>query len=233
MLEDILREGFAAMSLDCGPEQLSQFRAYYDFLTERGAVMNLTAITGEAETARLHFLDSAAPLRRFSMDGASLIDIGSGAGFPGVVLKLLCPSLRLTLLDSQRKRVDFLRQLCDLLGLRDVICVHTRAESPGALRESFDYAASRAVAQMNLLAELCLPYVRPGGVFLALKGPAAGTELAEAKRALSLLGGTVEAVYDEYLPGGDERRSLVAVRKQRPTPIRYPRPYAQIKKTPL
>ena len=233
MLEDILREGFAELGVECPDPVLARFRAYYELLTARNAVMNLTAISGEAETARLHFLDSASPLRHVPMEGTRVIDVGSGAGFPGVVLKLLCPSLRLTLLDSQRKRVDFLTELCALLGLEDVECVHARAEDVGPRRERYDFAVSRAVARMNVLTELCLPYVKPGGAFLALKGPAASGELAEADRAFKTLGGTVEAVYDEPIPGGDTRHNLVVTRKTAPTPRRYPRPYGQIKKSPL
>ena len=233
MLEDVLREGLGAMGLDCGEALLRRFRAYYDFLSARGAVMNLTAITGEDEAARLHFLDCAAPLRHVSLEDRSLVDVGSGAGFPGAVLKLLCPSLRLTLLDSQGKRVGFLRELCALMGWEDVTCVQARAETPGALRERFDFAASRAVARMGLLAELCLPYVRPGGAFLALKGPAAGEELAEARGAIGLLGGAVEAVHTDALPGGGEVRNLVVVRKRHPTPRQYPRPFSRMKHRPL
>ena len=174
MLEDVLERGLDELRLPAGEDVLSRFRVYYDALSRANAVMNLTAITGEDETARKHFLDSAAPLLLFPMEGASLIDVGAGAGFPGLPLKLLCPSLRLTLLDSQRKRVDFLREVCGALGLTDVECVHDRAEDCGARRrESFDFAASRAVARLNVLCELCLPFVKPGGVFLALKGPAA------------------------------------------------------------
>ena len=233
MLEEILRAHLTAMGLPCDDALLARFRAYYTFLSEKNRVMNLTAISGEEAVARLHFLDSASPLRRFSMENAAVIDIGSGAGFPGVVMKLLCPSMRLTLLDSQQKRVGFLQELCALLGLSDVECVHARAEEVGARRETCDFAVSRAVARMNLLSELCLPYVRPGGAFLALKGPAAAEELAEAKRAISLLGGAVEEVFDETIPGGDLHHTLVAVRKTGTTPKRYPRPFSQIKKSPL
>ena len=167
------------------------------------------------------------------MGGASVIDIGSGAGFPGVVLKLLCPSLRLTLLDSQQKRVLFLQSLCRRLGMDDVECVHARAEETGPRRESYDFAVSRAVARMNLLSELCLPYVRPGGSFIALKGPAAEEELAEAKRAIAALGGGTPLVREAGLEEGGLRHTIVTVPKASATPARYPRPYAQMKKNPL
>ena len=233
MLEEILRIHLTAMGLPHDETLLERFRAYYQFLSEKNQVMNLTAISGEEKTARLHFLDSAVPLCRFSMDGAKVIDVGSGAGFPGVVLKLLCPSMRLTLLDSQRKRIGFLTELCSLLELEQVECIHARAEEIGFLRERFDFAVSRAVARMNILSELCLPYVRPGGMFLALKGPAAAEELTEAEHAIPLLGAAVEEVFAESIPGDDLRHTLVAVRKTRSTPQGYPRPFSQIKKSPL
>ena len=235
MLEEILESGLRSLGLAASPEALARFRRYYELLSAGNAVMNLTAITGEAESARLHFLDSAAPLCLFSMAGCRAIDIGSGAGFPGLPLKILCPSLDLTLLDAQRKRVDFLSRTCAALELSEPqpVCIHARAEDCGARREQYDYALSRAVARMHLLAELCLPYVRPGGAFLALKGPAVSEELPEAERALELLGGKVERVWEYPLPGETSRHCLVVIRKLRPTPKQYPRPFAQIKKAPL
>ena len=237
MLEDVLERGLGELRLPAGADVLRRFRVYYDMLSRANAVMNLTAITGEDETARKHVLDSAAPLLLFPMEGASLIDVGSGAGFPGLPLKLLCPALRLTLLDSQRKRVEFLREVCRTLSLTDAECVHARAEDFAArqLREAFDFAASRAVARLNVLCELCLPYVKTGGAFLALKGPAAGEELAEAEKAIPALGGTLERVFDYAVPGERVklRHNVVVIRKMAPTPEKYPRPFAQIKKTPL
>ena len=235
MLEDVLERGLNELRLPAGAEIISRFRVYYDALARANAVMNLTAITGEDETARKHFLDCAAPLLLFPMEGASLIDVGTGAGFPGLPLKLLCPALRLTLLDSQRKRVDFLRDVCAALSLLDVECVHARAEdlAPAARREKYDYAASRAVARLNVLCELCLPYVKTGGAFLALKGPAAAEELTEAGRAIPALGGTLERVFDYAVPGEELRHNVVVIRKTAPAPKKYPRPFAQIKKYPL
>lgn len=235
MLEQTLSAGFRELGLTYPPEAISKFRAYYNALTAANAVMNLTAITGEDESARKHFLDSAAPLLLFPMDapGVSVIDVGSGAGFPGLPLKLLRPSLSITLLDSRGKRVDFLRGVCENLSLAGVECVAGRAEDCGARREAYDFAVSRAVARLNILCELCLPYVRPGGAFVALKGPAAAEERAEAQRAVARLGGAWEQVFDYAIPGGDERRSLVVIRKAAPTPKQYPRPYSQIKKHPL
>lgn len=233
MLEETLRAGLSAMGLPCGEAVLARFRAYYQTLEETNRVMNLTAISGEDDSARKHFLDSAAPLLLFPLAGKAVIDVGTGAGFPGLPLKILEPALRLTLLDSLQKRVGFLQRTCDLLGFDDVDCVHGRAEECHQRRERYDYAVSRAVARLNILCELCLPYVKPGGAFLALKGPAAAEELREAEQAIATLGGTVEQVYDYVLPGEDLRHNIVVIRKTAPTPKKYPRRFALIKSAPL
>ena len=234
MLEDILREGFTALGLTPDAAALERFRLYYDYLEQQSQVMNLTAIRGEEETARLHFLDCAALLTLADFDGRRVIDVGSGAGFPGLVLKIACPSLSLTLLDSLDKRVRFLSGACERLGLEDVQCLHARAEeAPAALRQHFDLAVSRAVARLDLLSELCLPFVKKGGLFIAMKGPAAGEELAEAERAIRLLGGRVESVETYGVPGADLQHCAVMVRKVADTPARYPRKWAQMKKLPL
>ena len=222
------------MGLSAGGAVLSRFRAYYEALGAANAVMNLTAIEGEDETARKHFLDSAAALLPFPLAGKTVLDVGAGAGFPGLPMKLLCPELALTLLDSRAKRVGFLNGVCERLGLDEVACVCARAEEwAGEHRETFDCAVARAVARLNVLCELCLPYVKPGGAFLALKGPAAFEELAEAERAVAALGGAVERVFEYDLPCGETRHNIVIVRKISPTPKKYPRAFAQIKKAPL
>ena len=167
------------------------------------------------------------------MEGKNVIDVGTGAGFPGLPLKIACPAMSLTLLDSQQKRVGFLRETCASLELEDVECLHARAEECAALRESFDFALSRAVARLNVLCELCLPFVKAGGAFLALKGPAVSEELEEARRAVTLLGGEVEQVFPYTLPGEETGHSIVVLRKASPTPAKYPRRFAQIKKAPL
>ncbi|MGN1001424.1 MAG: 16S rRNA (guanine(527)-N(7))-methyltransferase RsmG [Oscillospiraceae bacterium] len=233
MLEEILRAGFAEMGLPLSREAEGRFRLYYDRLEETNKVMNLTAISGEEDSARLHFLDSAAPLLLAGMEGKSVIDVGTGAGFPGLPLKILCPSLRLTLLDSLNKRVDFLSGVCAELGFGDVDCVHARAEDCGQRRETYDYAVSRAVARLNVLCELCLPYVKVGGAFLALKGPAAGEEIGEADKAIAALGGRLERVFAYAVPGVELRHNIVVIRKLSPTPKKYPRRFALIKKSPL
>ncbi len=233
MLEDILRSGLSEMGLSAPDNSAERFRLYYELLCEKNAVMNLTAISGEEDTARLHFLDSLSPLLLFGMAGRSVIDVGTGAGFPGLPLKIACPGLKLTLLDSQNKRVEFLGEVCRALELEGVECVHQRAEECGERREGYDFAVSRAVARLNVLCELCLPYVKPGGAFLALKGPALSEELAEAEKAIRTLGGKLERVFDYAIPGVEARHNIAVIRKLSPTPKKYPRRFALIKKSPL
>ena len=179
-------------------------------------------------------LDCAAILPQVAFSGKRVLDIGSGAGFPGLVLKLLCPDLSLTLLDSTQKRVQFQQEVCAALNLTDVSCLHLRAEeAPPKMRESFDLVVSRAVARLSILSELCLPFVAMGGSFLAMKGPAAEEEVAEGKNAIRLLGGSEPAVLHYDVPGLDASRTLVVSEKRRPTPSKYPRRFAQMKKQPL
>lgn len=233
MLEQTLSEGFGAMGLELTEEAAGRFRLYYERLTETNKVMNLTAISGEEQVARLHFMDSAAVLSALPFSGKSVIDVGSGAGFPGLPMKIAEPGIRLTLLDSLGKRVSFLSALCAELGFGDVECIHARAEETGDRREQYDIAVSRAVARLNVLAELCLPYVKPGGYFVALKGPAAAEELSEAENAIKSLGGELERVYEYALPGAELSHKAVIIRKAAPTPKKYPRKFALIKKAPL
>lgn len=231
-MEEILRSGLRAMGL---PEDgVPSLLRYGELLTEKNKVMNLTAITDPAEIARLHFLDSAALLTLADFRGKTLVDVGTGAGFPGLPLRILEPSLRLTLLDSLGKRIDFLQEVCDDLSLQAVTCVHARAEDfAAAHREAFDFVTSRAVANLRVLAELCLPLVKPGGYFLAMKAVDSDAELAEAAAALSLLGGSAERVADYEIPGTTLRHRLIFIKKTGETPKKYPRAFAKIKKNPL
>ena len=218
MLEEILRQ-----SLPLDETALRRFRRYYELLTEWNAVMNLTA-----------FLDCAALAELVDLSGKRVIDVGTGAGFPGMVLKILRPETELTLLDSLDKRLRFLSTVCGELGFADVQCLHARAEeAPGELRQSFDVACSRAVARLNLLAELCLPFVKLGGVFAAMKGPEVTEELREAEKGIRLLGGEVERVAEYAVPGTELRHNAVLIRKVSETPKKYPRKWGQMKKNPL
>ena len=233
-LEEILSAGFAEWGLPLDGGALASYRLYADLLREKNAVMNLTAIEGEAEIAQLHFLDSVSLLTVEDFCGKRVIDVGTGAGFPGLALKIAQPDIRLTLLDSLDKRIGFLREVSDRLSLSDVTAVHARAEeAPDAYRAAFDIAVSRAVARLAVLCELCLPLVKTGGVFIAMKGSDHSDELRAALQSVRLLGGEVERSVDYTIPGTTVTHSAICIRKIAETPARYPRRWAQIKKTPL
>lgn len=210
-------------------EQIDRFCAFGEALLEKNKVMNLTAITEPDAVAKMHFADCLALLNVVDCRGKTVIDVGCGAGFPGVPMKLGEPSVRLTLLDSLQKRVNWLRETLDKLGV-EAACVAARAEEYAA-REQFDIAVSRAVARLNVLAELCLPFVKVGGYFLAMKGAAAEEELKEATHALSVLGGEAERIEAYEIDGALHR--VIVVRKVRATPPAYPRRFAKIKQQPL
>lgn len=226
-------EIFAEHSIETTPTQYKSLDTYARMLVEWNEKMNLTAITDSEGITIKHFLDSILPLNRLDVPhGASLIDVGTGAGFPGLPMKMLRPDIRLTLLDSLNKRVDFLRAVCEGTET-EADCVHLRAEDGGRdpkYREQFDIATARAVAAMPVLSEYCLPFVKVGGTFAALKGP--GEDLSSAESAIKLLGGELSEVIEYALPGGD-KRVLIVVSKVKETPEKYPRNSGQIKKKPL
>ena len=234
MMRQTLDAGLPELGLDL-PESARQ--TLCDFgaaVIKQNEVMNLTAITEPADIATLHFLDSAALLTMVDFTGKTVADIGTGAGFPGMPLRIVEPSIRLTLLDSLNKRIQFLETVCRELDLPDVACVHARAEEFAAEhRETFDLAVSRAVAALPVLCELCLPYVKVGGAFLAMKSVDCGRELEEAAHCIKLLGARLEECRDYTIPGTDVIHRLVVLRKVAPTLKGYPRRWAKIQKAPL
>ena len=231
-MEQQLQAGLAALGLPT--EGVPSLLRYGHLLMETNKVMNLTAITDPADIAALHFLDSAALLTLEDFRDKTVVDVGTGAGFPGLPLKILEPTIHLTLLDSLGKRVQFLERVCQELGLADVACIHGRAEEFAAAHlESFDLAVSRAVAALPVLCELCLPLVRPGGKFLAMKSVDSDQELESARHAIEILGGAVSGVRDYAIPGTEVRHRLILVKKVKKTPEKYPRMFAKIKKNPL
>ena len=209
---------------------------YGEMLIEQNKVMNLTAITEPRDVATLHMLDCAPLLECARLQGKTLIDVGTGAGFPGMVLKLLVPSLEVTLFDSLQKRLDWLQTVAAELNVSGLTTIHGRAEEAGAdpaLREQFDFATARAVADLRLLAELCLPFVKVGGRFLAMKSVDCGAELEGAAHAIELLGGKVVGFHDYTIPHTDVTHRVVVIEKVAPTPAKYPRRWAKIQKSPL
>lgn len=234
MLEDIVASGLAEMGIAPADDALKRFRVYYTMLEEKNRVMNLTAISGEEDTARLHFLDCAALLKCTDMNGKTVFDIGTGAGFPGLPLKILCPEIKLTLIDSLDKRIGFLKEVCSELGFADTVCLHARAEEAAAdFRGKADIVTSRAVAGLNVLSELCLPYVKENGKFIAMKGPDFDAELENAKKAIKELGGKTEKCVKYAIPGADIIHSAIIIKKLSPSPACYPRTWAKIKNKPI
>ncbi len=226
-----LEAGLPKLGLSLPQEVENTLCRFADAVVKQNEVMNLTAITEPEAVANLHLLDSLTVLSAADLRGKSLIDVGCGAGFPGVPVAIACPEAKVTLLDSLGKRMKWLEETLPRLGI-EARCITARAEEAVAdLRESYDFAASRAVARLNILLELTAPYVKVGGAVLALKGAAARDELADAGNAVKQLGLKVEDILDFTV--GDATHSVIVLRKISHTPARYPRRFAKIKQEPL
>jgi len=231
----IIAQGAKELNIELPPGSEAAFRAYYDFLEKRGQDVNLTAISGAEEVAHLHFLDSLALVNYSEFKDKNVIDIGSGAGFPGVPLKIAEHTMNLTLLDATGKRINFLSELCSKLNI-DANCIKARAEEAAHdpdMREQYDIAVSRAVARLNILCELCLPFVRVDGLFIAMKGVDSADELTEAQNAIKSLGAEMHKHYDYTIPGTDINHRAVLMRKTTKTPEELPRRFKKIQKSPL
>lgn len=235
-IKDYIISAVKGYKIALSDEQLSQLNTYYELLVSANEKMNLTAITDPKEVAVKHFADSLSVFNYIDIpNGARVIDVGTGAGFPGLVLKIARPDIELTLLDSLNKRLNFLEDILNTLNLEAEL-VHARAEEGGQnfdYRECYDFAVSRAVARLNILCEYCLPYVRLSGSFVAFKGGETDEEIREASKAIQVLGGKKKNEYKFELPNDCGSRTLIQIEKVRPTPDKYPRHNGKIKAKPL
>lgn len=242
---EVFIEKCSAFGINLSGEQIEKFMDYYELLTTWNSFMNLTAITEFEEVVLKHFVDSLAVCQadvfRNAPDNAgkkniSLIDIGTGAGFPGIPLKIVFPDIKIVLLDSLNKRINFLNEAIKKLQIKDISAVHGRAEDLAKnklYREQFDFSVSRAVANLSTLTELCIPFVRKGGYFISYKSEKVKEELSAGKKAIEILGGKMEKQLEYVLPGTDMKRSLLLVKKEKSTPEKYPRKAGTPAKEPL
>ena len=232
---DLFIEETKKIGIELTSQQLEKLNQFYELLISWNQKMNLTRIIEKEDVYLKHFYDSLTLSKVIDLkQDLTLCDVGSGAGFPGIVLKICFPNLKITLLDSLQKRVNYLNEIIKELDLKNIEAIHTRAEDYAKQnREKFDIAVSRAVARLNVLCEYCLPYVKVGGLFVAMKGPNADEELDGAENALKLLGGKVEKVHKFNLPCDEGERTIIVIKKVKPTPKQYPRISGKIKSQPL
>lgn len=233
---EILTEKGKEAGLHFTEKQLEQFSKYYEMLVETNKVMNLTALTEPEDVAVKHMIDSLLAYDAELFKGKTLADVGTGAGFPGIPLKIYCPELKVVLIDSLGKRLKFLEQVIAELGLKNIVCEHMRAEDAGRNKKHrgrYDLVTARAVARLSVLAEYCLPLVKTGGMFIALKGSKYAEEITDGQAALKILGGRLISSEEVKLPGLDDGRAIVKITKIKETPSQYPRKAGTPEKQPL
>lgn len=233
----IFQQGLHELKIELTDAQLNQFLEYYELLIEKNKVMNLTGITEFQEVVEKHFLDSLCLVKAVpDLANQKILDLGTGAGFPGIPLKIAFPDLDIVLMDSLNKRVNFLKEVTEKLGLNKIGAVHGRAEEMARkkeFRQQFDLCVSRAVANLASLSEYCIPFVRTGGYFISYKSAVIEAETEQARRAVFLLGGRIENIVKFSLPGSDQGRSLICIKKEKGTPNTYPRKAGIPAKNPL
>ena len=234
---DILKKGIEDLGLKCSDETIDKFSKYREILVEWNQKMNLTGIEEEKEVYIKHFLDSVAAVKKgYIKDGMSIIDVGTGAGFPGLPLRICLENSKVTLLDSLNKRINFLSEVCTNINIDDIELIHGRAEDfgkDGNYREQYDVATARAVAGLPILMEFCVPFIKVGGYFVCLKGPNADTELEESRKAMEVLGLEFVEKIDVELPEIELKHNIVVFKKVNSTPAKYPRKAGKPVKTPI
>lgn len=232
-----LKKKTKQLGIELSDEQCKQFQLYYEHLVEKNKVMNLTGITEKDEVIDKHFIDSLLLAKHKDLTGElTVLDLGTGAGFPGIPLKIAFPNLKITLLDSLNKRIKFLDEVIEMLGLEGIETIHGRAEDfakKGKLRDHFDLCVSRAVANLSSLSEYCIPYVKKGGYFIPYKSGNIEEELEQATKAVHTLGGSMEGVEKFQIPGTDISRTFVFIKKTKETPNKYPRKAGTPVKDPI
>ncbi len=231
-----LKKSFSLWNIDISDSQLEMFEKYFELLITWNERMNLTAITGRDDVFEKHFADSICLLKYINLSGKSLLDVGTGAGFPGIPLKIMCPACHVVLLDSLSKRTSFLNEVISVLSLDGIETFHGRAEDfakEDAFREKFDFVVSRAVANLSTLSEYCLPFVNNMGTFISYKSSNVDEECCAAKKAVSVLGGSINRVEKFIIPSTGYERSFIFIYKTKPTPETYPRKAGTPLKKPL
>lgn len=234
---ELLRKGTEIYNVVLDDRQIDQFIIYMRLLKEWNEKINLTAITEESDIIKKHFIDSVSIVKsNVIKNNSSIIDVGTGAGFPGIPIKIILPGTRVLLLDSLNKRINFLNEVIKELGLKDITTIHGRAEELSRdkkYREKFDIATARAVANLVVLSEYCIPYVKVGGYFLSMKGPSAPEEIDSSRNAIGSLGGKIVEIIDTIIPTEEMKHKLVVVEKINTTDVKFPRKTAQIEKKPI